>query len=364
MIVPRQDVRRAAGHSILLGFEGGAVSAELKELLRETRPAGLLLSERNIASPAAVAELSAEIKALRPADPLLICVDQEGGRVARIRAPATEWPPMRELGRVGDSDLVRRFAAAVGMQLRAMNIDVNLAPVLDVDTNADNPVIGDRAFSPDPDLTASLGAAFIDGLHASGVAACGKHFPGHGDTDADSHAELPRLAADIERLRAVEWPPFRAAVRAGVGAVMTAHVVVEALDETLPATLSGAALAPLRDELGFGGVIVSDDLQMRAVADHTTPAQMAVLGINAGVDLLLVSRDPAFAIELYRGIVQGIEREEIQQTRLLEAGARVLAWQQRFYQPPATPRRLDDVLDSVAVANLRDEIQTRASQSR
>jgi beta-N-acetylhexosaminidase len=224
-------------------------------------------------------------------------------------------------------------------------------------------VIGDRAFSSDPAVVARCGAAFVDGLHAAGVAACGKHFPGHGDTELDSHAALPRVGHDTDRLRAVEWLPYRAAVAAGLGAVMTAHVVLEALDDAAPATLSAAALEPLRAELDFEGVILSDDLTMRAVSERYGPGQMATLGINAGVDLLVASRDPAFIVELYRGIVQGVEREEISQPRLLEAEQRVLAWRQRFFQAPVLPRRLDDLFDSVATTAILAEIRARADQS-
>ena len=188
---------------------------------------------------------------------------------------------MRHLGQLNDVALTQRVGKALAQELRAMNFDIDFAPVLDVDTNPKNPIIGDRAFSHDPKLVAAHGAALIKGLQENGVGACGKHFPGHGDTDVDSHLALPSVGHEMGRLRDIEWPPFAAAIKAGVGAIMTAHVVVEALDE-MPATLSHRALQHLRDELQFKGCIVSDDIEMKAVADQYTPTEMAELGLKAG----------------------------------------------------------------------------------
>ena len=262
----REEIRRAAGRAIVCGFEGSAVDAELRELLREVRPAGLIFFARNIESPEQLLELSRELKALRPDEPLLLSVDQEGGRVARMKSPATEWPALRELGASDDPALAERLGRALALELRAVGIDVDFAPVLDVDTNPDNPVIGDRAFGSRPEEVGRLGAAFVRGMQGAGVGACGKHFPGHGDTAIDSHLDLPSVEHDLERLRRVEWPPFAAAIEAGVDAIMTAHVLVPALDAEHPGTLSPEVLGRLRDELGFQGVIVSDDIEMKAVA--------------------------------------------------------------------------------------------------
>lgn len=360
-IVPRAVIRAAAGRVIACGFDSTQVTPELREILREVRPAGLVLFARNVESPEQVAELCRELKSLRADEPLLLCVDQEGGRVARIKAPATEWPTLRTLGRIGDAKLAERFGVALGREVRAMGFDVDFAPVLDVDTNPDNPVIGDRSLERDPDRVATLGAAICRGLQAAGVAACGKHFPGHGDTNTDSHLELPTLEHELDRLRAIEWPPFKAAIDAGVSSIMTAHVMVPVIDEIHPGTLSAKVLDHLRDELAFSGVIVSDDIEMKAVAERYTPMEMASLGLNAGVDLFLACHKPEVILELYRGVVQAVERDEISHTTLLAAEKRVQAWRQRFCRPKVDEADFERWVGCGEHAALVNEINERAT---
>lgn len=362
-LIPRADVRRAIGHLIICGFEPAAVTAEVKELLREAMPLGVILFARNLESLEQVSELNRELKALRPEDPLLCTVDQEGGRVARIREPATVWPSMRKLGGLHDLGLVRRVGRALAQELRALNFDVDWAPVLDVDTNPDNPVIGDRAFAADPKVVADCGAALIEGLQGGGVGACGKHFPGHGDTDKDSHLDLPHVEHELSRLRDIEWPPFRAAVNAGVGAVMTAHVVVLPLDEQVPATLSPRVLGHLRDELGFGGVIVSDDIEMKAVADRFSPAELGARGLAAGVDVFLACKKPEVVLELYRGLVRAVEDEVITHEQLLAAEKRALAWRNRFFAPGRPWAQSRHLVGPAAHGGLVEEIDVRVRMS-
>jgi beta-N-acetylhexosaminidase len=306
-----------------VGFQGTRASPEVLALVRRGVH-GVILFARNVEDAEQVAALVAELK--RAAGrPLLVSVDQEGGRVARLRAPHgfTELPPMRALGETGDAELARAAGALVGEELRAVGIDQDYAPVVDVDTNPANPVIGDRSFSRDPAAVGRLGAAFAAGLQSAGVAACAKHFPGHGDTSQDSHKDLPRLPHALERLEAVELAPFRALARAGVASVMTAHVVFEALDPRRPATLSPEVMRLLRERVGFDGCAISDDLEMKAVAEHFPLEEAAPGAIAAGVDALLVCHSAAVqerAIDLVRGAV---ERGRIPRERIAEAGARI-----------------------------------------
>ena len=317
-----------------VGFHGKTPSPEVLELV-ERGVHGVILFSRNIEDAAQVAALVAELKR-RAGRPLLVAVDQEGGRVARLRAPQgfTELPPMRAIGETGDEALAREVGALLGRELRAVGIDQDYAPVVDVDTNPANPVIGDRAFSRDPEVVGRLGAALARGLQAEGVAACAKHFPGHGDTSQDSHKALPRLPPDLDRLRRIELPPFRALARAGVAAVMTAHVVFEALDPRRPATLSPEVMRLLRDEAGFQGCAVSDDLEMNAVAQHFPLEEAAPGAILAGVDALLVCHRADVqhrAVDLVR---RAVEDGRIAPARLAEARARI-AGLLSYAGPPA-----------------------------
>jgi beta-N-acetylhexosaminidase len=219
-----------------------------------------------------------------------VAIDQEGGRVQRLRAPWTEWPPMRRLGERDDLAETARVARGLACELADLGLDLDFAPVVDVDTNPANPVIGDRSFGREAERVARHARAFIEALQGAGVAACAKHFPGHGDTSEDSHTALPRVDHPLSRLRAVELVPFRAAAEAGVASMMTAHVVLPCLDPHLPATLCAAALELLRGEVGYQGLVFGDDLEMAAVARSFAPREAARRALDAGVDALLVCR--------------------------------------------------------------------------
>src|SRR5262252_4422236 len=266
--MPSGSLRRQIGRLLIAGFGGHQVPVELSSLSKEFGLGGVILFARNVAEPEQVAEVAFEASRLVPDLPLWVSIDQEGGRVARLKAPFTEWPPMATLGRSGDVALAERFARALAAELKAVGVTLDYAPVLDVHTNPKNPVIGDRALAEKAADVARLGGAIIRTLQNEGIAACGKHFPGHGDTSSDSHLELPLVEHPPERLREVEFVPFVAAIKAGVATIMTAHVRVPSLDEERPATLSKRIITGiLRQELQFDGVVLSDDLEMKAIAD-------------------------------------------------------------------------------------------------
>ena len=260
-------LHRHVGRLFILGFAGATIPPELSAVAREWGLGGVILFGRNIEAPEQVAELAHDAQQLATEVPLWVSVDQEGGRVARLRSPFTEWPAMAALGRHGDPALSARVATALADELAAVGVTLDFAPVLDLHHAGADPVIGDRALSDDPDLAARLATSFIEALQARGVAACGKHFPGHGDTRADSHHELPVVEHPPDRFRARDLVPFRAAIEAGVASVMSAHVLYPAFDDEQPATLSRTLISDvLRDEMGHRGLIVTDDLEMGAIA--------------------------------------------------------------------------------------------------
>ncbi|HEY8375106.1 MAG TPA: beta-N-acetylhexosaminidase [Nannocystis sp.] len=313
------------GQLLFVGFEGTTVPPDLARLLGQGRIGGVILFARNIEGPAQLRELCRALHAAAPPDvPLLLAIDQEGGRVQRLKAPWTEWPPMRALGRRDEPETTAAVARALARELSDLGIGLDFAPVVDVDTNPNNPVIGDRSFGSDPERVARHATAFITAMQAAGVATCAKHFPGHGDTRADSHLELPRLPHDLDRLREVELVPFAAAAEAGVASVMAAHVLFEALDRRRPATLSPPVLHLLREEIGFDGVVFSDDLEMKAVADHFTPEQRVHWSLEAGCDALLVCKMADLRDEALRLL------ERLPDSRVERALERVVAMKQRF----------------------------------
>jgi beta-N-acetylhexosaminidase len=271
------SLHRRIGQLALVGFDGFSIPPEVRSLAREFDLGGVVLFGRNVESPEQVAAVAWEARQLSRDLPLWVGVDQEGGRVARMRRPLTEWPPAITLGRAASDDLAERFARALAAELAAVGISIDFAPVLDVLTNKNNPVIGDRALAETPESAARLGALIIRGLQGGGVAACGKHFPGHGESSVDSHLELPILDLSPERLRAVELLPFRAAIAAGVAGIMTGHLLVPALDEARPATISPAIVTGLlRQDLGFEGVVFTDDLDMKGIAGELSREQAFV----------------------------------------------------------------------------------------
>jgi beta-N-acetylhexosaminidase len=336
-----RELRRRVGRLAIVGFEGSSVPDDLRRLVAEFDLGGVIYFARNIVEPRQVAELSREVADLATDWPLWISVDQEGGRVARLRSPFTEWPPAVTLGRSADARLAERFATALAAELRAVGINLDYAPVLDVHTNPANPVIGDRALADRAELVASLGAAIIRTLQQSGVAACGKHFPGHGDTSVDSHDVLPVVEHERRRLDTVEFVPFRRAVEERVATIMTAHVLAPALDDARIATLSPTVVTGLlKGALGFDGVVISDDLGMKAVSATTPLADAAVGAVAAGCDVVLLCNSPtADQVTALEALIHAAEDGTLPPTRTDDAFSRQRRVKERFAdsfrQPPA-----------------------------
>lgn len=327
-----RDLRRHVGQLAIAGFAGQRIPAELRALAREFDLGGVILFARNVEAPEQVAELAREAQSLAKDLPLWVSVDQEGGRVARLKSPFTVWPPMSTLGRSGDEELAVRFARALAAELTAVGISLAYTPVLDVLTNPGNPVIGDRALAGRAEDVARLGRAIIETLQADGIAACGKHFPGHGDTSVDSHVDLPLVEHAPDRLEAVEFVPFRAAIDARVAAIMTAHLLVPALDEERPATLSARVVgAMLKQRLGYEGLVLSDDLEMKAISQRYGLPEATVGAIGAGCDAVLLcgaAQEPqVLALE---AVIHAVEEGTLPLPRVEDALARHRRVKERF----------------------------------
>ncbi len=353
-------LRQVCGQILIGGFYGTELPASYRAALQAGDRGGAVLFKRNLGegAPASVAGLCTEIAAATPRElPPLIGVDQEGGRVARLASPVLSLPPASVLGARGDLDLVRRAARALGSQLLALGFTMDFAPVLDVNTCPQNPVIGDRSFGSDPRVVMRCGVAFIRGMQDAGLLCCGKHFPGHGDTSKDSHLELPVVPHDRARLEQVELLPFRAAAGAGVAALMSAHVEYPALEAGTPATLSRAICASLlRAEIGFEGALLSDDLEMQAIVGTRPIEEAAVEAVWAGCDALLVCSDEALQARAQESLIKEAEKEPRFKARCIEAAQRTLRIRRLVRPAPQPASSLAVALASPAFADLERQL--------
>lgn len=335
------DLALDIGQLLWVGFEGTAAPDELKQALAQGRYGASIVFARNLVGGgkggdgqrqpvelAAALALTADLHQTAPdGTPAFIAVDQEGGTVQRIREPATVWPPMIAHDRFAaprDVEVARAVGEAIGQEVAALGFDIDFAPVLDVHTNEANPVIGARAFGTTAETVTRRALAFAEGMRKAGVLTCGKHYPGHGDTHLDSHLALPRVDQDRRRLTEVELAPFQAAAAAGIPMFMTAHVVFPALDADRPATMSPAIITDLlRRSFGYQGLIVSDDLDMKAIADHYGVAEAAAAAIRAGCDVLLLCKDPRHMEEAEQGLTAAARADGELRARIAASAARV-----------------------------------------
>jgi beta-N-acetylhexosaminidase len=335
-------LERLADAILIPPFPGTTAPGWLLDAL-ERGLAGVTLFAPNMAAgPDALAELTATLRTACP--DLLVAADEEGGDVTRLwYDTGSPYPGNAALGFVDDVSLTERVHAAIGADLAAIGVNLDLAPCLDVLAAPENPVVGTRSFGADPALVARHGAAAVRGLQAAGVAACAKHFPGHGATLLDSHAELAIVPDGLAAVETRDLPPFRAAVAAGVLAVMPGHLRVAGLTGELPASLSAAAIALLRTSLGFEGIVVSDALEMRAVSGPFGIPGAAVLAVAAGNDLLCLGRDvPADGyIAVRSALCDAVRAGDLTGARLEEAAARVAALRATLALAPGLARGPD-----------------------
>lgn len=350
-----ETLRDLVGQSLMLSFPGPIATPELLDALATTRPCGVILFAQNISTPAALHELSQTLQAQATAlglPPLLIAIDQEGGNVSRLPAPFTTVPSQMAQAATGTTATAYECARITGQQLRAFGINTNFAPVLDVNNNPANPVIGTRSFGADPTLVAEYGQAALRGYHDAGVIATVKHFPGHGDTSVDSHLGLPTVPHARPQLDAIELAPFVAAFAADAPALMTAHIVFDAF-EPLPATLSPRVLTDLlRAELGFDGLIFTDALEMGAIADRYGRAEAALRSKAAGADVLLPMGSLELQVAVGRSLLVAVEEGRIAPEQFTATGRRLQRLRTTYqidgtlppFSPPAAELR-DAALD-------------------
>ncbi|WP_240636838.1 beta-N-acetylhexosaminidase [Paenibacillus silvae] len=327
----QMSLRDKIGQMLLCGFHGTEPEGEVEKLLRGYPIGGVVYFARNVVSPEQVERLSSGLQDIAQASgnvPLWVAIDQEGGMVARITQGIALMPGQMAIAAAGSMQYAYEAARISGMELKSMGINMNFAPVLDVNNNANNPVIGVRSFGESPEAVAEFGAATIAGFQNAGIAATAKHFPGHGDTDTDSHLDLPVITHDKARVNRVELEPFRAAIVEGVDAMMSAHIYFPALEpERLPVTLSHSVLTGLlRKELGYEGMIVTDCMEMNAIAVHYGTVDAAVLAVEAGADMVLISHTAQLQMEAFAALENAVSSGRISERRINESVKRLLTY--------------------------------------
>jgi beta-N-acetylhexosaminidase len=340
-MLAHMTLEEKVGQMLMVGFHNGDAPAyemnrQALRLVHKYHVGGIILFDRNIESPRQVTQLTRQLQGhalgSSPGIPLLISVDQEGGKVSRFDEGVTLFPGNMALGATRDPALAYQAGKMTGAELRSMGIHMNLAPVMDVNNNAANPVIGVRSFSGDPEWTAVMGLAQIRGYHEGQVLTAVKHFPGHGDTDMDSHLDLPTVNHSMKRLHEVELVPFRQAIQQGVDAVMSAHITFPAIEGKggIPGTLSHRVLTGLlREQMGYQGVIITDDMEMGAIAEHFGSAKAAVRAVQAGADLILISHDEAVQQKAMAALVHAVQQGTIPEKRIDQSVRRILQLKQQ-----------------------------------
>lgn len=329
------DWRDKAASLMCVGMGSAQLDDQVRALI-DVGVSGVVLNQKRLDRPESVAELIHSIKSYA-ARPLFVAVDHEGAGRSRLQGGFTRLPEATELGRLADPELARSIGQILGKELRAVGVDMTLGPVLDLSTNPNNESMSRRSLGSDPERVADLAAAMISGQQSEGVAACGKHFPGHGDTYQDSNLALPELNHGVSRLEKVELKPFEAAIEARMAGMMVGHILFRVLDEVLPASLSRAIVfGLLRQKLAYRGFLMIDDVDMVALSQRFTKAEIAVRGVLSGADCFLCGRRPQSAFELIEAIVAGVNTGEIPPERIESARRRVAPLLHRYARDPGS----------------------------
>lgn len=341
-------VQELIGQHMIVGLAGQSLTSDEKKFITENNIGGVVLMGRNCVEPKQIRDLCAEIQSLRHkmADraPLFIGIDMEGGRVHRLKPPFTQWPPLKKIGDLDAPTAAFHFTQKLGAELMAIGINLDFAPCIDVYTNPKNTVIGDRAISTDPYQVEKMSSALVRGFIKAGVISCVKHFPGHGNTIVDSHEELPVEESDLKRLHEVELVPFKKALRSRTEMVMTSHILFKNIDPKWPVTFSELFLKKMiREEFKYRGLIITDDLDMKAMLNHYSREQIPVNAFKAGADMLLYCNDPSSPVIAVEAVTSAIAQGQLDKAQLENSRSRILDLKKiKLLQPD--PRPIDEAM--------------------
>lgn len=321
------------GQMVIFGLDGTTMGAETQKLIQQDKIGGLILYKNNITSAGQALEL---LNALKKANrnnpaPLWLSVDQEGGKVSRMPDSYVKIPKAQDIGKTGDAKYAERTGEAIAAEIKSLGFNLDFAPVMDINSNPDNPVIGDRSFGPDAETVIKQGTAVMQGLHAGKVAEVIKHFPGHGDTSVDSHLELPVVNKSLKQLQSFELLPFEAAVKKGTDMVMVAHLLIPKIDSKYPASMSPAIITDLlRGTLQFKGVVITDDMTMGGIVKHFGIAEAAVQSVKAGTDIVLVGHDPVSEAKVLDALKSAVQSGKLSEQAIDEHVYRILQLKQKY----------------------------------
>ncbi|MFL5783346.1 MAG: beta-N-acetylhexosaminidase [Bacteriovoracaceae bacterium] len=344
------------GQFVITGIKGTTLTPEETEFIREEKPGGVILFSQNFEDPSQLAELVNSIQKLRDEYPLFVSVDQEGGRIMRFRTHFTQFPAMLDLARMDSPKLVFEMHQVMAKELSACGINMSYSPTCDILTNPENKVIGDRAYGTDAETVEKYISAAIRGLQTNGVLACAKHFPGHGDTSKDSHFDLPLVKTSLQQLRDRELIPFIKASKSRVEFMMMAHLLVDAIDDKLPTSVSAKAYDFLRQETKFSKIVVTDDMEMKAISDRYTTEEAALMAISAGADMLIY-RTMESAAKAVNVVREHSKKRLLKKEMLVEKQTRIERCKKEnftSYQPIYIPK-IVDVFQSQEAKSLMDQ---------
>ena len=321
------------GQMITVGIDGYTINDKTKELIQDKKVGGVILFKNNVSDSNQLLELINNIKDINSTNktPIFISVDQEGGRVNRLPKEIKQLPSSEVIGKKNDNNLAYDIGKDMGYALKNFGFNMDFAPVLDINSNPNNTVIGDRAFSSDKDVVANLGVSEIKGFESSNIIPVAKHFPGHGDTSTDSHYALPVINKTLDELQSVEFVPFKKAIEENVPAVMVSHILMPKIDDTNPASMSKTIITDiLRKDLKFDGLVVTDDMTMGAVTNDLDISTACINSINAGADLLLICHGYENEINVINSIKDAVNNKTISMDRINESVYRILSLKNNY----------------------------------
>ena len=327
VFIDSMTIEEKIGQLIFAGIDGTTMTHETRQLIHDYKVGGIILFANNMTSHKQTIELLQQIKNANEQNklPLFLGVDQEGGRVERLSEEIKKLPAAMRVGEQDNPDVSFEFGKLLSQQVKLYGFNLNFAPVLDINSNPNNPVIGERSFGNTAEMVSQHGIKVMEGIQSKNIIPVIKHFPGHGDTDTDSHFELPQVDKNLPELESQELIPFKRAIEAGADMIMTAHILLPHIDPDYPATISKKVIHDLlREKLNFTGVIITDDMTMQGLTDHFEIGQAAVQSIQAGSDIILVAHEYETIFSVYDALKTAIENDEINEDRLDESLERII----------------------------------------